>query len=74
MMLAGNIWESVFRMPQIAIIVGCLIPIVGIIASYWYKAQKVRAEHDLKRMLVERGMSADEIERIVVAHPRADHE
>ncbi len=74
MMLAGNIWEWVFGMPQIAIIMGCLIPIVGIISGYWYKAQKVRAEHDLKRMLVERGMSADEIERIMAARPRADHE
>ena len=61
-------------MPQIAVIMGCLIPIVGIISGYWYKTQKVRAEHDLKRMLAERGMSADEIERILAARPKADHE
>ncbi len=73
-MLAANIWELIFRMPQIAVIMGCLIPIVGIISGYWYKAQKVRAEHDLKRMLAERGMSADEIERIVAARSSADHE
>lgn len=53
---------------------GCLIPIVGIISGYWYKAQKVRAEHDLKRMLAERGMSADEIERIVAARSSGDDE
>ena len=74
MMLAGNIWESVFGMPQIAIIMGCLIPIVGIISANWYKTQKVRAEHDLKRTLAERGMSAEEIERTVAARPRADHQ
>ena len=75
MMLASNIWELVFRMPQIAIIMGCLIPIVGIISGYWYKIQKVRAELHLKRTLAERGMSADEIERIVAASPKeADDE
>ena len=74
MMLAGNIWESVFQMPQIAIIMGCLIPIVGIISSYWYKVHKVRAENNLKRMLAERGMSADEIERIVAASSKDDDE
>ena len=73
-MLAGNIWESVFRMPQIAVIMGCLIPIVGIVGGYWYKTQKVRAENALKRMLVERGMSADEIERIIAARPSAYQE
>ncbi len=73
-MLAGSIWQSIFGMPQIAIIMGCLIPIAGIISSYWYKVHKVRAENNLKRTLAERGMSADEIERIVAAGPRADHE
>ncbi len=74
MMLAGNIWEWVFGMPQIAIIMGCLIPIVAIVSGNWHKTHKVRAEHDLKRMLAERGMSADEIERIVAARPRVDHQ
>ena len=70
-MLAGQAWQGIFEMPQIAIImgclVGCLIPIVGIIAFYWYKAQKVRSENELKRTMVDRGMSADEIERILAA-------
>ncbi len=66
-MIASNLWESAFQMPQIAILMGCLIPIVGIISSYWYKAQKVRYEHQLKRTLIERGASADEIERILAA-------
>ena len=57
-------------MPQIAVIMGCLIPIVGVIASAWYKAQKVRSENQLKRTLVERGLSADEIERIISAQAK----
>ena len=68
-MLASTIWDQAFAMPQIAIImgclVGCLIPIAGIISSYWYKAQKVRSENDLKRSMVERGMTVEEIERVM---------
>ena len=64
-MLAGQGWHVIFGMPQIAVIMGCLIPIAGIIASAWYKAQKVRSENELKRTLVEQGLSADDIERII---------
>ena len=66
-MLAEQAWRVIFGMPQIAVIMGCLIPIVGLIANHWYKAQKVRFEHDLKLRLIERGMSADEIEPIIAA-------
>lgn len=69
-MLAEQFWHKMFGMPQIAIIMGCLIPMVGIIASYWYKAQKLRSEHELKRTLAERGISADEIERIIAAQAK----
>lgn len=73
-MLAEQAWQKMFEMPQIAIVVGCvfgcLIPIAGIIASFWYKAQKVRSENALKRTLVDRGFSADEIERILAAEGR----
>ncbi len=69
-MLAEQAWQVIFGMPQIAIIMGCLIPIVSIIASFWYKAQKVRSEHELKRKLVDRGLSVDEIERIIAAQAK----
>lgn len=68
-MLASSIWDQALDMPQIAIIMGCLVPIVGLIASHWYKAQKVRSENDLKRSMVERGMTVEEIERVVAARP-----
>ena len=69
-MLADTIWEMIFGMPQIAIITGCLIPIVGIISSVWYRAQKVQSENRLKQSMIERGMSIDEIERVMAARPR----
>ncbi len=61
-------------MPQIAVIMGCLIPIVGIGFSAWYKAQKVQSDNKLKRAMVERGMSAEEIERIMAARTEDDGE
>ncbi len=69
-MLAGQAWQVIFGMPQIAVIMGCLIPIVGVIASAWYKAQKVRSDNQLKRTLVDRGLSADDIERIISAEAK----
>ena len=70
-MLAEQAWQGMFEMPQIAIaipiIMGCLIAIAGIIGSFWYKAQKVRSDNELKRTMVDRGLSAEEIERILGA-------
>ena len=66
-MLAGSAWQVIFGMPQIAVIMGCLVPIAGIIASAWCKAQNVQSENELKRTLVEQGLSADDIERIIRA-------
>ena len=65
-MLAGQGWQSIFEMPQIAVVMGCMIPIVAIICGFWFNAQKVRSEHELKEKLVARGLSADEIKQIIV--------
>jgi hypothetical protein len=48
---------------------GMGIPIVAIIATFWYKISKTTSENELKRTLAERGMSAEEIERVVTAKP-----
>ena len=68
-MLAEQSWQQLLEMPQLVIILVFLLPIVGIIAFYWYKAQEVRSRNELKRTLVDRGLSADEIERILAARP-----
>ena len=71
-MLAESIWSMVFRIPQLPIILGCLIPIVAIIAGVWYKLQRIRSENELKRTLVERGMSVEQIERVIAARTKDD--
>ena len=70
-MLAEQVWHSQLGIPQIAIIgglaIGLVVPVTGIIASYWYKATKLRSENVLRRMLVERGLTVQDIERIMEA-------
>ena len=66
-MLAEFDWGMVFRPNVIAVIMGCLIPIVGSVAWAWQSIEKAKSENALKRSLVERGLKADEIERIMAA-------
>lgn len=54
-----------FNMVVIVTIVGCSVAIIGIIASEARKYACHRQDVALKRDLVERGLSAEEIERIV---------
>jgi hypothetical protein len=43
------------------------VPIVMFIGYFCYKVAKVNSDNELKRRLVERGLSVDEIERIINA-------
>jgi len=43
------------------------IPLAVIIGRVWYKMNRVRYECELKRSMVERGMSVQEIERVMAA-------
>jgi len=40
---------------------------VPMIAHYWYKLEKHKADNQLKRSMIERGMSVEEIERVLAA-------
>ncbi len=64
--------EIVWSVPTISIVMGCAIPIVAIVSAAWYKITKVTSENDLKRRMVERGMSVDEIERVLATRSSTD--
>lgn len=54
--------------PAVApIIMAFAVPIVAIIAYFWHEVLKTRSNNDLKRSMVERGMSAQEIEQVMNA-------
>lgn len=53
-----------------AMIVGVLvlsIPIVAIVGHFWHETIKTRSETELKHRMIEQGMSADDIERVLAA-------
>ena len=43
------------------------IPLACILGWYWFKLHQTRSENALKRSMVERGMSAADIERVMAA-------
>ena len=67
-----SVWQTLFRNPDTAGIVcvfGMIVLCVAIpvIASTWRQAAKDRVDADLKRSMIERGMSVEEIERVLAA-------
>jgi ABC-type bacteriocin/lantibiotic exporter with double-glycine peptidase domain len=62
-MLAEIIWNQ----NTLAVVGVFSVPIVAIVATYWYKLEQGRSDNDLKRSMVERGMSVEEIERVLNA-------
>ena len=71
-MLANSVWNLVFGMPQVIFVMGGLVAVVAIGGSYWSEFQKAQSENRLKRSMVERGMNADEIERIMATRTNGD--
>jgi ABC-type bacteriocin/lantibiotic exporter with double-glycine peptidase domain len=68
-MLAEIVWNQ----NTLAVVCVFAVPIVAIVAGVWAKVEARKSDNDLKRSMVERGMSADEIERILAAKASKDH-
>jgi hypothetical protein len=71
-MLAEAFWNEdtlavalIFGVPIVSVV-------VSVLASYWFKIERVRSENDLKQSMIERGMSVEEIERVIAAKPSKD--
>ncbi len=73
-MIVADAWEFFQNPALLAITLGCLIPIVAIVAGIWGSVQKNRSNNEFKRYMIERGMSADEIEQIMNAGDGSDGE
>lgn len=54
-------------MPQIAIVMGSLAAIAVVLGVIWHQIEKMKSNNELKRSLVNRGMSSEEFERIMEA-------
>ncbi len=62
-MLAEIVWGK----ETMAIAFGCSIPIIGILAGAWAVIETTKSNNALKRDMIGRGMSAEEIERVLSA-------
>ena len=67
-MLAEIFWNQ----NTIAVVGVFAVPIVSVVATFWYKVEQTRSDNDLKRSMVERGMSAEEIERVISCKAHKD--
>ena len=69
---SGSFWQALFSHQDTAIAFGVYAMIIlciaiPVIATAWQKVARIRADADLKQSMIERGMSADEIERVLKA-------
>lgn len=65
-MMLGNIeWTT----PTVAVVCVFSVGAISVLSTMWAHIETSRSENDLKRSMVERGMSAEEIERVISARP-----
>lgn len=50
-------------------VMGGVVAVISIVTHHWRKHREVAYNARLKQLMIERGMSADEIERVVQATP-----
>jgi hypothetical protein len=69
-MILADFWEFLSDESRLGIIMGCLIPIAAIVGGFWTTVERAKSTNALKRSMVERGMSVEEIERVLAAGVR----
>jgi hypothetical protein len=73
--IPNNFWAWASRLSpddatgMLAIVCGCAVAAIALISITVYKIHRTRAEHALKRELLDRGLGAQEIATIVNAKP-----
>ncbi len=60
-MVAEIIWDQ----QTLAVAGTFAVPITAIVAFFWYKWNKTRADYELKQSMIARGMSVEEMERVM---------
>ena len=60
-------WDRLLRPETLVLLLAFGIPVVGIICGTISSILKQRSADELKSMMIQRGMSADEIEQVIKA-------
>ncbi|UCG31658.1 MAG: hypothetical protein JSU68_08315 [Phycisphaerales bacterium] len=74
---AGFDWSALLDEDVLVFLIplaGCVIGLAAVIGHTWYRVVKAKSEAELKRLMIEQGLSADEIERIIEAGPESMRE
>ena len=66
-LLSEIAWTRDTIMAVGVVVVMAGIPLASILGWYWFKLHQTRSDNALKQSMVERGMSADDIERVMAA-------
>lgn len=62
-MLSEIVWDK----GTLSVVMAFAVPITVVICMAWYKVVKVKSLNNLKRAMVNRGMSAEEIKQVIAA-------
>ena len=66
--VSGFVWNA----GTVAIVAGCAIPVAAIVGWAVVEIFRIRSTQDLKRQMIDKGMAADDIERILAAGAPGD--
>mgnify|MGYP000172367171 CR=1 FL=1 len=59
--------ERIFRPENLVLILAFSVPIIAIVGYFWHEVLKTRSNNELKKSMLDRGMSVEEIERVLNA-------
>ncbi|MCH7591411.1 MAG: hypothetical protein IH989_01345 [Planctomycetes bacterium] len=65
--LAAWDWSQLFKMPTLAYVACGITAIFAIALPHWRRVREVEASSRLKQKMIDRGYSAEEIERVLKA-------
>lgn len=68
-------WDPEYRLALVIVGIGCgtltLLVLGGITAGVWGSTREKQIEAELKRDMLDRGMTAEEIQQVIEAQPKS---
>jgi len=65
---SDSIWHAILQNEDTVALIGAFsVAAIAVVGALWYRLARFRTEADLKQSMIERGMSVEEIERVLKA-------
>jgi len=65
MLAAMALADIQWNQQTLGVVMTMSIPIIAILGGVWMQVEKTRSSNDLKRSMIDRGMSVEEMERVL---------